>query len=633
MRPTLAGLLLALAAPAPLPAAGAVPPSPDTAAASRQEPPSGDLVSRLDSLVRARMDRGGIPGMALVVVQNGRTVAARGYGVADRSSGRPVSPDSTRFALGSMSKLVTAVAALQQRETGRLDLHAPAGRHLPAGLIPEGPGGPVTLHHLLTHTAGLESASVGLAARDTAQLVGLEEYLSARDFPRRVRPPGELYLYSQHGYGVAGLAVQRASGTPFARYAEERVFEPLGMDGASFRPRALTHPRTASGYLETGEGLRPVPPAFHQIPPAGALVATPREMASLMTALMRGGATEAGRILPADAAREMLRRQWSPHPHPAVEGAAYGLFGYRSCGLRAVTTRGWVGGHVSYLHLVPGEDLGMLVTANASTLGGLESTLRHALHAERAGRDCESGVTGKRGEVPDEVAGHYRSLRFASSGVESLGRAFLAGEVTVRPTGDGSARVGLGGSRVEALPVARRVLAAEWGEGQEEIFAFLEGGTGAADYMMWGGAAYERVSLLGRRSTARALAGLAMAVFLSGLIVPAVQELRKGAGDGSGLRRAGAALSLLWLLFAAGLAYHLAGASRYQFAYGVPDGVLPFLWIPVPALALAAALAAGGAKLWKERRWPLWERLQWSCVAATGLVVGGWSLAAGLVPL
>lgn len=632
MRSILAGLLLALAPPAPLPAGG-VPPSPDTVSASRPEPPSGELAARLDSLVRSRMDRGGIPGVALVVVQNGRTVAARGYGVADRSSGRPVSPDSTRFALGSTSKLVTAVAVLQQREAGRLDLHAPASRHLPAGLLPEGPGGPVTLHHLLTHTAGLESASVGLAARDTARLVGLDAYLTAREFPRRVRPPGELYLYSQHGYGAAGLAVQRASGTLFADYAEERVFEPLGMDGASFRPRALTHPRTASGYLETGGGLRPVPPAYHQIPPAGALVATPREMASLMTALMGGGATEEGRILPAGAAREMLRRQWSPHPHPAVEGAAYGLFGYRSCGLRAVTTRGWVGGHVSYLHLVPSRDAGMLVTANASSLGGLESTLRHALHDGLARGGCESGVGGERGEVPGELAGRYRSLGFASSGVESLGRTFLAGEVTVRPTGDGSARVGLGGSRVEALPVAPRLLAAEWGEGQEELFVFLEGAPGGADYMMWGGAAYERVSLLGRRSTAVALAGLALAVFLSGLVVPVWQELRTGAGDGAGLRRAGAALSLLWLLFAGGLAHHVAGTARYRFAYGVPDSVLPFLWIPVPALVLAAALAAGGVTVWRERRWPLWERVQWTCVAASGLVAGGWSLATGLVPI
>lgn len=711
--------LLALIGLAPFPAGSAAGPADvagDDASArqardvgtSRQDTAAADTaghdpVSALDSVARATMDEGRIPGLALVVIGDGRVDTARGYGVADRSSGRPVDPATTRFALGSMSKLVTAVAALQLREAGRLDLHAPASRRLPRGALPDGPGGPVTLHHLLTHTSGLESASVGVVARSASDLEGLEAHLTSGGPPRRVRPPGRLYVYSQHGYGLVGLAVEGASGRPFTQYVTDEVLRPAGMDASGFRPGALDHPATAPGYLPEDDGVREAPAAYHRIPPAGGLVAPPREMGSLVAALLQNtgsgvaapeGPTDAGdartpgdasgggpgRLLPPGVADDLFARQWSPHPHPAVEGTAYGLFEYRACGIRALTSRGWVGGHSSYLHLVPERGAGFLVTANASSLQGLESTLRQELHRRLAGGECRGRTETGGGEAPSgrksgpdsgatlsaSVPGRYRSLGFASSGIESLGRTFLADEVAVRRSAEGGAEVVLGGSPVEAHPVEPRLLSAPWGEGQEELFAFVPDASGDVRWMMWGGSAYEKVSPVGRRASAWGLAAVALAVFLAGLVAPAGRAAwRRLDGDGPGpdrpsgegpdgppatdgesereptnagadvdraLRWGGAFVSAAWLAFAAGLVAHLAGMARYTFAFGVPDTVRPFLWLPAVATAAAVAMLAGIRRVWKGGGWAAWERLQWSAVVAAALASGGWALSAGLTP-
>ena len=103
------------------------------------------LPTVLDSLAGQAMDRGRIPGLAVVLVHEGELVWSRGYGRETIDGGPSVSPQATRFPVGSVSKLVTAVAAMQQVEDGRLSLHADVRRYVPDSLPPPGPGGPVTV--------------------------------------------------------------------------------------------------------------------------------------------------------------------------------------------------------------------------------------------------------------------------------------------------------------------------------------------------------------------------------------------------------------------------------------------------------------------------------------------------------
>lgn len=607
---------------------------------SSRAPDADSLPAVLDSLARQVMERGRIPGLAVVLVRDGDVAWSRGYGRETLDGGPPVSPRATRFPVGSISKLVTAVAVMQLVEEERLGLDADVRKYVPDAVPLTGPGGAVTLHHLLTHTAGFESSSIGLAARSPEGVEPLREVLVER-MPRRVRRPGLLYLYSQFDYGLAGLAVQTVSGRPFEDYADERIFSPLGMTTASFRAEALRHERAAAGYHWTGEGSQRAPTAYHHVPPAGGLVATPADLGRLMARLLPDRRDRAAGILQAETVRRMFARQWSPHEHPKVEGTGYGLFEYRACGFRALSTRGWVGGHSSYLHLLPEQGLGFLVVGNASSLEGLESGLRLAVHRRLPGSRCggDSSIPSDEGPSPDSSAagappgsaepleGVYRSMGFGARGVEGLGRRLLSPTLELRADEEGPV-LELGGDPEPASRVDSLLLRVSWGPGREEFFSFMNGPEAGSRYLAWEGSMYERVASSRSPTTLRRVAGLVAAVLSIGLLVGlgrTIYRLRTRTPSPLSERLArvgGLVVSLLPLLFAGGMAFHLTVPARFQFAFGIPDTVLPFLWLPPFWTALGVGLVLAGRRVWRERYWSVGERLLWTLVGVLGLASG-----------
>lgn len=624
-------------------AAGQAPPPVDLHAAEASVP------AALDSVLRAEMARDRIPGAALVILQDAEISFARGYGVADAASGRPVRPDVTRFPLGSFSKLVTATAVMRLVESGELSLQAPVERYLGTGLLPEGPGGPVTLHHLLTHTGGFEPANLGVAARQPDDVRGLAAYLSSH-LPRRVRPPGELYVYSQHGYGLLGRVVEQVSGREFPAYVRDEIFGPLGMTTAALRRKDVEEGTVATGYYRGADGRRPAPAVYHRIPPAGGLVSTPVDVGRLLAAHLSGG----GPVLGEATTRRMQRRQWSPHPDPAVEGTSYGLFEYRACGLRALTSRGWVGGHASYAHLVPDLGAGFLVTTNASDLGGLDQRLREALHVRLAGGDCGRGSDGtgrpssdgdrpgegsEAGDAATDVTGVYRSVGYGGTGVEALGRLLLSPVLTVRREG-GSPVMDFGTETARLSRSDSLLYRTSWWEGRDQNFAYLDVMEGRPRFMMWGGQAYERIPRLLRPATLWAALGLAGLLFLSAVVLGGVRAVRRLATGGNATRppadavtaRLALAASVLWLAFGVGMALELGGTARYQFAFGVPATARLLLWMPTVGAGLALALLASAARAWmRPARSPL-RRLHWTAVAVAATLAAAAATALGLVP-
>ena len=140
---------------------------------------------------------------------------------------------------------------MQLVEEGRLDLDRDVNAYLDDMTIPDTyPGRPVTLRHLLTHTAGFEENITGTLARNADDVVPLGEHLS-ENVPARVRPPGEVTSYSNYGVALAGHVVEEVSGVPFERYVEENVFGPLGMRSTTVRPAARPRARA-----EARNGLR-----------------------------------------------------------------------------------------------------------------------------------------------------------------------------------------------------------------------------------------------------------------------------------------------------------------------------------------------------------------------------------------
>jgi CubicO group peptidase (beta-lactamase class C family) len=215
--------------------------------------------SRLDSLdayVREQMARRRISGASLAIIQDGRIVVARAYGVVDETSRAPVTT-ATLFQAGSISKPVSALGALHLVEAGRLSLDGDVNAKLTSWKVPDNPfttTEKVTLRRLLSHSAGVTVH--GFPGYDAAEPgPSLVQVLDGAP-PTNTRPirvdttPGAISRYSGGGFTIMQQMMIDVTGTPFPRFMQETVLGPIGMTSSSFEqpqpaPRAAL---TATGY-------------------------------------------------------------------------------------------------------------------------------------------------------------------------------------------------------------------------------------------------------------------------------------------------------------------------------------------------------------------------------------------------
>ncbi|XLZ71797.1 serine hydrolase domain-containing protein [Massilia sp. SR12] len=184
----------------------------------------------------AKWDRTDAPGAAVAVVQDGKVVYRRGFGMADIEQARPMSP-ATPVHTASLSKQFTAFAVLLLAQQGKLSLDDDVRKHLPD--VPDF-GKPILIRHLLNHTSGL---------RDQLNLLALagwrmDDVITEEDIMQLVRrqralnfAPGSDFAYNNTGYTLLAAIVQRVSGKSLAAYAKENIFQPLGMKNTFFHER------------------------------------------------------------------------------------------------------------------------------------------------------------------------------------------------------------------------------------------------------------------------------------------------------------------------------------------------------------------------------------------------------------
>jgi CubicO group peptidase (beta-lactamase class C family) len=212
------------------------------------------LDAALDAAIDAWLEpySGDVPGASLLVRQDGRDRVALGRGFADLEAGVPATPD-TAYRLASVSKQFTAACVLLLAETHRLDLRDPARRWLPG--LPSSHA-PITLLDLLTHRSGLPDyedllppGDGQLRDADVMELLASHRQL---DFA-----PGSAYRYSNGGYALLALVVERAAGMDFPGFLRERIFRPLGMHNSLARVEGgPTVANRAYGYSQAGGGWR-----------------------------------------------------------------------------------------------------------------------------------------------------------------------------------------------------------------------------------------------------------------------------------------------------------------------------------------------------------------------------------------
>ena len=321
--------------------------------------------TRLDSAIVAAMREHDVPGAAIAVVRDGAAHRIRGYGCANIERSVAVDPRTTVFRVASVSKPFVATAALIAVERGAVDLRADVNRYLRGMHVPEGWNRPVTLHDLLTHTAGFEESIVGYAARTPEDIRPLGEFLAAK-LPRRGWPPGDVTAYSNYGYALAGYVVESVTRTSFSEFVQKEVLAPLGMTRSSFaQPLSPALERDlATSYRCGTEGCQPVARDYRSAYPPGGLVTTADDMSRFLLAQL--GDSLNGRRVLSDSVLTLLRTQQFTH-HPDLPGLTYGFAEETIGGDRALTHAGGASGYASFVAIVPGRRFGAFVVANGGS--------------------------------------------------------------------------------------------------------------------------------------------------------------------------------------------------------------------------------------------------------------------------
>ena len=218
----------------------------------------------LDAFVLAQMARRHVPGLSLAIIQDGKIIEARAYGVTDRGITRSVGT-TTLFQAGSISKSVAALGALHLVERGKLDLDTDVNAALKSWKLPSSEfttSKPVTLRGLLSHTAGLTVH--GFPGYDTDSVVpSLVQVLDGAkpantDAIRVEAIPGASWNYSGGGYTIMQQMVIDVTGQRFPDFMRQTVLAPLGMTQSSYEqplpaPLAAT---TAAGHYQDGRIVR-----------------------------------------------------------------------------------------------------------------------------------------------------------------------------------------------------------------------------------------------------------------------------------------------------------------------------------------------------------------------------------------
>jgi CubicO group peptidase (beta-lactamase class C family) len=170
------------------------------------------LEAFVDGVIESQMEENHVADVTVAIVFEDDLILAKGYGYADVENKIPVDPYKTLFRIQSVTKLFTWTALIQLYEQGKVDLDTDVNQYLKTLKVPDTFPQPITIRHLMAHTSGLDELIViGTSRKDADSVLPLCEVL-AKDFPERIRAPGEVSSYSNHGTALAGLIIEDVSG-------------------------------------------------------------------------------------------------------------------------------------------------------------------------------------------------------------------------------------------------------------------------------------------------------------------------------------------------------------------------------------------------------------------------------------
>ena len=351
------------------------------------------------------------PGLSIGIVHDQELIWSRGFGYADVEKKTPTTTE-TAYRMASNTKMFTAIALMQLRDAGKLELHDPVIKHLP-WFRPKGMEKhqrPITIWNLLTHTSGLprEAAAPYWTDNEFPSRKELRELIRTQDVIYR---PEKRWKYSNLALSLGGEIVEAVSGEPYADYVQQHILKPLGMTHSAIGVTSAVAANLAVGYgRRMPDGSRDIRPESDckAIDPAAGLVSTVEDMARFAMLQFREGEARGNQVLSATTLNEMHRVRWLQPDWK--RGWGIGFSTWREGETTFVGHGGALAGYRTQTSFSPADKVAVLVMTNSDD----GDTGRVAAHAFKLIAPAIRKATAR--EEPKEFdptwsryAGLYRS--------------------------------------------------------------------------------------------------------------------------------------------------------------------------------------------------------------------------------
>jgi D-alanyl-D-alanine carboxypeptidase len=327
-----------------------------TNAAAAQTPSRAIITQRLDSIVTAVVARGEVAGLAVAVVKGRDTLLLKGYGFADLENRLPVT-SATVFRIGSVTKQFTSAAIMQLVEEGKLSLDDDITTYVPNAPVH---GRNVLVRHLLNHTSGIPSYTDVAGFSGIARLdLSHDSLLAVVAHDSLQFEPGTHMYYSNTGYFLLGMIIEKVTGRTYGDYLAAKLFAPYGLSVTTYCETRKLIPHRAQGYDRLPSGLVNTEALSMDLPyAAGSLCSTIGDLVRWTTRLNNGG------VVNARSWHEMT----TPVALPSKRPMSY-AFGLRPDTIgthRLIGHDGGINGFVSYVMHLPADTLTVVVLSNTS---------------------------------------------------------------------------------------------------------------------------------------------------------------------------------------------------------------------------------------------------------------------------
>ncbi len=580
----------------------------------------------VDGLVLPLMKNHNSPSGVVSITKGGEIIFAKAFGYQNIAKQIPAIADKTIFRPASVSKLFTWVSVMQMVEQGKLDLDTDVNKYLKTFQIKDTyPGDPITMRHIMTHTAGFEEGSLGyMIVEDIERVVPLAESMK-RYQPERVNPPGKQTAYSNYATSIAGLIVANLSGIEFTDYIQKNIFDVLGMNSSSFKEPLPEHlnKNLAVGYVYgAGKYIEKPIQILAKFAPAGAMSATATDMSIFAQTILNGGEYNGNRILKEETVQLMLSRSFSHDDR--MMGMALGFYETEHNGLRFVGHAGDIRSFHSELVIDQENDMSIFISFSGGGGAIIRSAFKSAFY------DTFYSVKKEEISIPedfakraDKYAGNYLFWR---SGFSTLEKVYKTnGGISVQPTADNTLAVNFGDTISQYVEIDNNLFLKI--DGSRKL-AFQENEEGEITGFVLDRAPFASTFKASWYQNGRLhiiLFGLSMLIFLAVILRRLLRRLYQRdsykslpPGDKTAMRAALLTASGNWITIIIGGIVMLVVMG--QFSSGIPLLLKLWLTLPFVVVILGAYLFYQTVLVWKNELYQnIWQRIRYSVVAICAL--------------